>query len=652
MSLQGELGKAQEDIKALHSEQDRINKTITKTNEDMKELQKKFSDGPSSSQPSPGSEINPVQEVMRLSSKITEAQKERDSAKGELASLRSEKDHLDTKVAELTNQISHLTTTNTKLNTTSKDLREEVDGLKAEIQQQNDKVAELEATITQMTSDATKTNQDFDSYRDSSTSELQTHQNKVRALEAEVSECKVTKSENEKSIRDLELEISKYHNRVSTLPGSNLEARQALESGDSQWCSLISVIVQMTSAEEADVDISTDTFDPLFRVGLFDTMTGKISLKEETLPSQLMADRFIGLDLGQVHEQVSSEAATSESSASEPAVSESANSPSAMPEAMDVEQPLPPEGSAMDVDERERRQARQVGPSDVLADSDPPMGILSLLSLHFRENETARDEAFALAVLCMWFTPNKDTADKWSDDAHAIPKFQLAYMSILKYRSSHNPLTFWICTNCLLVLHSLAKFNDESVWIKYLTFFRGSRRIHDMGLFSKACWTRLITLTCSRDLSRDLLPHDDYDRFSMAIDSPLDIYKAIRPQSPSIDVVAKQPRLLNTSELLFEHTEREGKHYTVICSKGSKIVFVMKPGEGYTALLGDPRVDYIDTVSKFIWTKNFTMEFNKGLDFRAPAGLKEMKAIFREATITESRTPNVPKVLFFGKVED
>lgn len=44
MSLQGELGKAQEDIKALHSEQDRINKTITKTNEDMKELQKKFSD--------------------------------------------------------------------------------------------------------------------------------------------------------------------------------------------------------------------------------------------------------------------------------------------------------------------------------------------------------------------------------------------------------------------------------------------------------------------------------------------------------------------------------------------------------------------------------------------------------------------------------
>ncbi|PSK42399.1 hypothetical protein B9Z65_4313 [Elsinoe australis] len=351
-----------------------------------------------------------------------------------------------------------------------------------------------------------------------------------------------------------------------------------------------------------------------------------------------MADQFIDLGLGQVHEQVSSE----------PTTSESANSQS-----MEVEQPSPPEESAMDVDESER--ALQVGPSDAFEVSDRTMCILSLLALYFRENETAYDESFTLAVLCMWFSPNRDTIDEWSDDIHASTKLELAYMSILKYRSNDKPLTFWMCTSFLLTLHSLVKFTDESVWIQYLITFRGGRRIDDMGLFSKACWARLATLTCSRDLSQDLLPHEDYDHFSVGFDSPLDVSKAIRPANPDFDVLAKQPQLLDSSEVLFERTERDGKHYTVICSKGSKIVFVKKPGEEYTALLGDPRVGNVDTVWKLVWTKNFTMNFNDSLDLRGTPGLKEMETIFHEAAFDPSRaeiqTSEVPDKMFFGTAQ-
>ncbi|TKX19018.1 hypothetical protein C1H76_8908 [Elsinoe australis] len=529
---------------------------------------------------------------------------------------------LNVKITEKDNSISKLQADKAELNDKADSLEGQIQSLQRENIQLNNHLT----AATKMTNDAKKKLEDEQTLAEEELAKEKTkYEDLLDNYGIQVSEVSLLRSEF-----------------VKTKQANS----EALRTNSIAWLELIMLSVR---SFKSYLNIPMETFGPVFDLQLFDTRSGNVIVREVGPSiSKSLASQWVGYGLEHLETpKEGTEAGASRSGLG--AISEVAQPPDAAgkhnpgePEstqniamAEDEEHVFSSESSSKSDDAQQKSAEPQAIEEAKLiqeAMSQPDIGveICELLELFWAELP-ADVVVMMFAQLNMRLAPERNQQAAWLKLSSALTKFHLIYQSVLQSRDLGSPEVFWVGISLLLSVHSMARFENDKAWIAYLDLYLSKQDFDSMGSFSKACLALLVTTTCEREDSAQLLPSAIYDEvLNLNTTDILSIYRHLRQSDQDGD--------------FFEQTLGE-KTFSVVVSDGAKIVLVKQRGaEGYTALLGDPKVTVELRTWSFSWSKEYTMKYNNNMHLGDAPGLSEMSTIFRDAYGKGTYTPRPSKV--------
>lgn len=586
------------------------------------------SQAPESSQDEPESAQSQAAALMR---QLDAIKGERDLANERVKALQNEKSTADKRVIGLETSESELEATIIKRDSTitvlgnnKSDLEKKVGSLEEQVQSLERNVAELHESLKSAAADMSNEKEESDA--------------KLRMSEQEL--------EEEVSLRET------YSSEADQLRSEIIEVRkertQALTETTETWSK---IAIESVRSFNYYLNIPMETFGPVFDRQSFDIRSGNVAVSEAGPSlSRSLASQWVGygleyLELPREEAEAEAEAPSSElidnsevaqpfEAAGNPNTGESESTQDVI--MTENEEHVFSSESSSHSDEAQKKsvESEAIEEAELIQEamSQPDIGveICELLEL-FWADFSADVIVMIFAQLSMRLAPERNQQTAWLKLSSALTKFHLIYQSILQSKDLDSPEILWVGVSLLLSVHSMARFENDKAWIAYLDLYLSKQDFDSMGSFSKAYLALLVTTTCEREDSAQLLPAAIYDEVSnLDTTDILSIYKHLRQSDQDGD--------------FFEQTLGE-KTFSVVVTDGAKIVLVKQKGaEGYTALLGDPKVTVDLATWSFSWSKEYTMKYNNNMHLGDAPGLSEMSTIFRDAYGRGTYTPRRSKV--------